>query len=110
MHVKSTPLWDQARAVAYSSAKNPNSYWGFQESTQFWKLREVSAALTLPNTISGKLRARDAQLVFSARNLHTWTNYTGPDPEANYSTGDTQTDFSTLAPPTYFILRLNLHY
>ena len=109
-NVKTTPLWDQARAVAYSSAKNPNSYWGFQESGQFWKLREVSAALTLPNSISGHLRARDAQLVFSARNLHTWTNYTGPDPEANYGTGDTQTDFSTLAPPTYFILRLNLHY
>jgi hypothetical protein len=109
-NVKTTPLWDQARAVAYSSAKNPNSYWGFQENGQFWKLREVSAALTLPNAISGRLRARDAQLVFSARNLHTWTGYTGPDPESNYSTGDVQTDFSTIAPPTYFSLRLNLHY
>jgi TonB-linked SusC/RagA family outer membrane protein len=109
-NVKTTPLWDQARAVAYSSAKNPNSYWGFQESNQFWKLREVSAAWTLPNAVSGKLRARDAQLVFSARNLHTWTNYSGIDPESNYSTGDVQTDFSDLAPPTYFIFRLNLHY
>ncbi len=110
-NVKSTPLWDQARAVAYSSAKNPtNSYWGFQENGQFWKLREISAALTLPHVVSQRLRARDAQLVFSARNLHTWTGYTGVDPESNYATGDTQTDFSTLAPPTYFVVRLNLHY
>ena len=83
---------------------------GFLENGQFWKLREVSAALTLPNTVAQHIRARDAQLVFSARNLHTWTSYTGTDPEANYATGDVQTDFSTTAPRTYFILRANLHY
>ncbi len=110
-NVASTPLWDQARAVAYSSAKNPtNSYYGYLENGQFWKLREVSAALTLPNIVAAKIRAKDAQLVFSARNLHTWTPYTGIDPESNYGTGDVQTDFSTIAPPTYFVLRLNLHY
>jgi hypothetical protein len=48
--------------------------------------------------------------VFSARNLHTWTKYTGIDPESNYSTGDVQTDFSTTAPRTYFLVRANLHY
>ena len=109
-NVKSTPLWDQARSVAYSGAKNPNSDWGFQENGQYWKVREVSAALMLPNALAARIRAHDAQLVFSARNLHTFTGYTGFDPEANYSTGDVQNTFSTLAPPTYFILRLNLHY
>ena len=83
---------------------------GYLENGQFWKLREVSAALTLPTSFANKIRARDAQLVFSARNLHTWTKYTGTDPEANYSTGDMQTDFSTIAPRTYFLVRANLHY
>lgn len=109
-NLKSTSLWDQARTVANSSAKNPSTSAGFFENGQFWKLREVSAALNLPNTIAEHIRARDAQLVFSARNLHTWTSYTGTDPESNYSTGDVQTDFSTTAPRTYFILRANLHY
>ena len=110
-NLKSTPLWEQARAVANSSAKNPNaSVLGYLENGRYWKLREVSAALTLPNTVANKIRARDAQLVLSARNLHTWTNYTGTDPEANYSGGDTQTDFSTTAPRTYFLVRANLHY
>ena len=109
--LKSTPLWDQARTVANSAAKNPTpSTYGYLENGQFWKLREVSAILTLPEYLTTRIRARDAQLVFSARNLHTWTSYTGPDPEENYGTGDTQTDFSTLAPPRYFIVRLNLHY
>lgn len=110
-NLKSTPLWDQARGVANSAAKNPTpSNGGFVENGQFWKLREVSAALTLPRIVAGAIRASSAQLVFSARNLHTWTNYTGPDPEANYSTGDIQNDFSDISPPTYFVLRLNLHY
>lgn len=110
-NLKSTPLWDQARTVANSSAKNPYATaYGYYENGQFWKLREVSAALTLPQMFANRIRARDAQLVFSARNLHTWTKYTGIDPESNYGTGDVQTDFSTTAPPTYFILRANLHY
>jgi TonB-linked SusC/RagA family outer membrane protein len=111
-NVKSTSLADQARTVANSSAKNPSTVMGYLENGQFWKLREVSAAVTLPNAFAQRLRARDAQLVFSARNIHTWTKYTGTDPEAGYTTGnqDLQTDFSTTAPPTYFILRANLHY
>jgi TonB-linked SusC/RagA family outer membrane protein len=105
------PLWDQARSVANSAAKNPTpSYYGFLESGQFWKLREVAAILTLPQSLTSRIRARDAQLVLSGRNLHTWTKYTGPDPEENYGTGDVQNDFSTLAPPQYFVLRLNLHF
>jgi TonB-linked SusC/RagA family outer membrane protein len=103
------PLDKQARVVALRYEK-PNTGWGYLENGQFWKLREVSATLTLPDRAAHTIRARDASLSFQARNLHTWTAYTGTDPESNYSTGDVQTDFSTSAPRTYFILRLNLHY
>jgi TonB-linked SusC/RagA family outer membrane protein len=109
-NLKSTPLWDQARNVAASSAKTPTTNAGYIENGQFWKLREVSAALTMPERFATLMRAHDMQLVFTARNLHTWTSYTGTDPEANYSTGDVLTDFSTTAPRSYFILRANLHY
>jgi hypothetical protein len=115
-NLASTPLWDQARTVANSSAAantaahiNATSA-GYYENGQFWRLREFSAAWTLPTAVAQRIRARDAQIVFEARNLHVWTKYTGVDPEENYSTGDVQTDFSTLAPRKYFILRANLHY
>jgi len=110
-NLPTTPLWDQARNVANSSAKNPNkTSAGYYENGQYWKLREVSAAYTLPNVFASRIHARDAQLVFEARNLHTWTKYTGVDPEENYGLGNVQTDFSTTAPRTYFIIRANLHY
>ena len=113
--IASTPLWRQARAVAnlYGTTVNgtkftsPGGYW---ENGQFWRLREVSATLTLPNALASRLRARDANLVVAGRNLHVWTKYTDIDPEANYSTGDVQTDFITTGPASYFEFRLNLHY
>ena len=112
-NLKSTPLFEQARAVAASSAAGATrSDIGYRENGQFWRLREVSAAWTLPDVVNRRIRARDAQIVLSARNLHVWTSYTGVDPEANYTqgNGDIQTTFSTTAPRTYYIIRANLHY
>lgn len=116
----SLPLWQQARAVAanYGTIVNGTRYTsalGYYENGQFWRLREVAATLQVPNAVVTRLRARDASLVFGARNLHLWTKYTGIDPESNYTSGqtglnDVQNDFLTQAPKTYFTLRLNLHY
>ena len=104
-------LFDQARLVAqrYGDGGVVTDA-GYLEDGSFWRLREVSANYTLPQQVVQVIHAHDASLTFSARNLHVWTKYTGTDPESNYGTDDVQTDFSTTAPPTYFTLRLNLHY
>ena len=112
--LKSTPLEDQARLVA-ARFKSPTTTAGYWENGQFWRLREVGATYTFPQALSGGLKARDASLTLAARNLKVWTAYKGVDPEANYNTGNdavgsVQTDFSTLAPRTYFTARLNLHF
>jgi TonB-linked SusC/RagA family outer membrane protein len=114
--VASTPLWQQARAVAenYGTSINGTRYTtqaGYYESGQFWRLREVSATVQLPGAIAhGMLRAADANLSLQGRNLHVWTRFLGIDPEATYGTGDTPTAFLTQPPRTYLIARLNLHY
>ena len=110
----STPLEDQARLVAMRF-KTPATTAGYWENGQFWRLREVGATYTMPQALASGLRARDASLTLAARNLKVWTSYKGTDPEANYNsaqdnTGNVQTDFSTLAPRTYFTARLNLHF
>ena len=111
---KEASLEYQARSIAQRyvnpDTKQPTTTAGFYENGQFWRLREIGATLTAPDFIASGLRARDASLTFAGRNLHVWTHYQGTDPEANYSTGNVQTDFSTTAPPTYFTVRLNLHY
>jgi hypothetical protein len=50
--------------------------------------------------------------VFGLRNIHTWTSFTGVDPEQNYgvNANEIPQDFNTSPPPTYITFRLNLKY
>jgi TonB-linked SusC/RagA family outer membrane protein len=86
---------------------------GYFRNNQFWKFREFSTVWQLPNVLRSRIRAQQgSSLVFSARNLHTWSSWTGIDPEANYGTTQTefQNEFQTTGLPTYFTFRLNLKY
>lgn len=48
----------------------------------FAKLREVSANYTLPDRWAQRFGANRATLSVAGRNLHTWTKWTGLDPES----------------------------
>ena len=108
----------QAAAIAktYGTTINGTNYktsLGYFRNNQFWKFREFSAVWQLPNVAQRYLRAQQgSSLVFGARNLHTWSSWTGVDPEANYGLTQTesQNEFQTTGLPTYFTLRLNLKY
>jgi len=112
------PLDRQAAAIAktYGSVVAGTTYKtsaGYFVNNQFWKFRELSAVLQLPDAVNRRIRAqRGSTLVFGARNLHTWSNWTGIDPESNagLTQSETQFEFQTTGAPTYFTLRLNLKY
>jgi TonB-linked SusC/RagA family outer membrane protein len=53
----------------------------------FAKLREVSLSYAVPERLTGRIGARAASINVAARNLHTWTNYTGLDPENQFLSG-----------------------
>jgi len=53
----------------------------------YTKLREVSLSYTLPGSFASKLGAARAQVSIAGRNLHTWTKYTGLEPEASFQGG-----------------------
>lgn len=53
----------------------------------YTKLREISLSYTLPQGFATKFGAARAQLTIAGRNLHTWTNYTGLEPEASFQGG-----------------------
>jgi len=48
----------------------------------FAKLREVSLAYTMPETLMRRIGAERGSVSLGARNLYTWTRWTGLDPEA----------------------------
>lgn len=77
------------------------------EDGSFLKLREVSLSYRLPTSLLGRLSMQDATLTVSARNLATWTKFTGLDPETVY--GENQ-EFFTIPAERRILVRLNVRY
>jgi hypothetical protein len=76
-------LAEQARIIARRNPAVASSA-GYIEKADFWKLREVSLTYTLPPDLVARTGvARSLSLSLAGRNLHTWTGYTGWDPETN---------------------------
>jgi hypothetical protein len=67
----------------------------------FVKLRELSIGYALPASLVNSLllrTARSARLEVSGRNLKTWTNYPGLDPEVSNFGSQQISRFIDLAP------------
>jgi outer membrane receptor protein involved in Fe transport len=94
-------LENQARYVARLFGTTSND--GYIEDASFVKLRELSL------TLSG---GQGVSLVLSGRNLATWTDYTGLDPELNQFGQDNfaTREFLTQPPVKYFTARLNVNF
>lgn len=53
----------------------------------YTKLREVSLSYNLPASFATRLGAARASVSIAGRNLHTWTKYSGLEPEASFQGG-----------------------
>ena len=107
----SVGLEEQARAMASARANFglDASDAGFVEDGTFWKLREVSLTAMAPSSWARRLGVSDLSLTLSGRNLATWTDYTGFDPEINFNgTSNFSTaEFLTQPQVRYFTARLS---
>jgi TonB-linked SusC/RagA family outer membrane protein len=75
------------------------------------KLREVSLSYDAPTFIAARARASSMSLTFSARNLHTWTSYSGLDPESQFVAGSpTSVDQAHLPQLLNYSLTVHLSY
>ncbi|MGH7564628.1 MAG: hypothetical protein ACREK5_09430, partial [Gemmatimonadota bacterium] len=55
----------------------------FIEDGTFWRLRDVSVSYTFDQPVLQTVGFSSLDVKVSGRNLYTWTDYTGIDPEAN---------------------------
>jgi TonB-linked SusC/RagA family outer membrane protein len=106
---------DHAQARALTQAVLPASQRtldGFVEDASFWKLREVGATIYLPERWAAGIGSERSTLTFTARNLATWTDYSGIDPEVNQFGQDNflTRDFLTQPPTRSFAVRFDLIY
>ena len=55
--------------------------------SRYMKLRELSLSYDVPQGLAAKAGAKNGGVTVSARNLRTWTPYTGLDPESQFVAG-----------------------
>lgn len=103
--------------VPRTYALNPNGriqiYEEYIEDGSFVKLREIALRYTLPSELAGRLGAGSASIRIAGRNLYTWTDYSGLDPEVNLFSANTVArgvDFATTPLPRAFVAGINLTY
>lgn len=106
-------LAEQARFIASSPFGGVGaSPFGYIEDASFVKWRELAVRVGVPDRLGQSLPAlRGGSITFSGRNLKTWTNYTGLDPEINEGGSGVsfgQGEFNTQPPVRYFTVRLDL--
>jgi len=78
-------MGDTVLAAKINKALSLRQTRAFLEDAGFIKLRELSASWLLPEALTSHLfsSSRAVRFEVSGRNLKTWTNYTGLDPEVS---------------------------
>ena len=107
-HDASASLEDQAANIAHLM----NSDAGYVTDGTFTKLREVAATFTVPQRWVSRVRAEGLTLTLAGRNLATWTDYKGFDPEVNSTPGANfgTSDFLTQPPLRSWTARLSVTF
>lgn len=75
----------------------------------FATLRELSATYTLPARWAGRLGASTAALTVAGRNLYTWTEWPGLDPESAFA-GGAWYEQNNLPQLAQFVTTINLSF
>lgn len=57
----------------------------YVEDGSYLRFKSLTLGYNLPKNIVSKAGASNARIYLSANNIYTWTNYSGIDPEVNYS-------------------------
>ncbi|MFN2326963.1 MAG: TonB-dependent receptor domain-containing protein, partial [Gemmatimonadales bacterium] len=104
-------LEEQARFIA---DRFLGTAYGYVEEADFYRWREASLTLTAPTNLTQRFQQLEGlRLTVAGRNLATWTDYTGLDPETNESGGDanfSQSEFNTQPPIRTLMLRLDYSF
>lgn len=98
--------------VRVAVAQSNRVYWNsYLQNSSFAKLREISAAYTLPSSITQRIGASTGSITISGRNLHTWTDYPGMDPELMFLSDQfTRTEQANTPPLAQFLMVLRLAF
>jgi len=114
---RSTPA-----ALGYWTPENKSNEWrslgnhsnvhgyGFPSSASFTRLKDVTLSYTMPQQVASKLGVGGLTVYASGRNLYTWTNWLGWDPEARDITRGSADDNLNYPMVRTYVLGVNLNF
>ena len=84
----------------------------FVEDGSFLRLKTASISYILPKKITSHLKISDMKVYLTGYNIHTWTNYSGQDPEVGLPSRPDQLpkDYSRTPPTIRYTLGLNVTF
>lgn len=84
----------------------------FIEPADFVRLREVAVSFSAPEDVASTVGVSALQLTLAGRNLATWTDYSGLDPEINFAgqANFSTAEFLTQPPLRQFTARLSVGF
>jgi outer membrane receptor protein involved in Fe transport len=89
------------------------NYEEYVEDGSFVKLREIAVSYRFDQPFVRRLGAESIDLRVAARNLMTWTDYSGLDPEVNMFSANTVArgvDFATTPVPRMYVISLTYNF
>ncbi|HET7585928.1 MAG TPA: SusC/RagA family TonB-linked outer membrane protein [Gemmatimonadaceae bacterium] len=101
-------LQEQAAAIAGAvGVVSP-----FVENAEFWKWRELSLTISAPSSLAARFGVEGLSLTLAGRNLATFTDYGGVDPEVNAVAQDnfSSTDFLSQPQVRRFNARITVQF
>lgn len=114
---KSTPA-----ELGYWTPENKSNEWrslsnrsnvyvyGFPSNASFTRLKDVTLSYNMPQNTLNKLGINGATVYVSGRNLYTWTNWIGWDPEARDITRGSSNDNLNYPMVRTYVLGVNLTF
>jgi hypothetical protein len=81
----------QTRPGLSSTAVTNVRGYGYPEDASYTRIKDITLSYTMPQHLLDKIKMSGLTVYVSGRNLHTFTNWVGWDPEFDYSfrgTGD----------------------
>ncbi|MBN2519743.1 MAG: SusC/RagA family TonB-linked outer membrane protein [Bacteroidales bacterium] len=84
----------------------------FVEDGSFIRLKTISISYNMPKKLIEKLKLSDMKIYLTGYNLHTWTNYSGQDPEVGLPArpDELPKDYSRTPPSIRYTLGLNIMF
>ncbi|WP_312790141.1 TonB-dependent receptor [Sphingobacterium sp.] len=114
---RSTPA-----ALGYWTPENKSNEWrslgnhsnihgyGFPSNASFTRLKDVTLSYTMPQQLVEKIGVQGLTVYASGRNLYTWTNWLGWDPEARDITRGSTNDAINYPMVRTYVLGVNLSF